>query len=237
MLFRSYVTDKDENVVIEPNQTVTRVMSEQNAYIEKNILTQPVVGASGTATYCAIKGMDVAAKTGTTNDDFDRWLCGFTPYYTAVCWYGYETNAPVVYSGNPAGKIWDAVMTKIHEGLEGSRFNRPDGIREVSVCKATGLRATETCSEVYTELFTESTIPGACDGHTSTAICTETNLLATEECPYKENRPLNNLPPKERNQKKWKTAGYTANADIPTEYCPHNSLEEPKEPEIGRAHV
>ena len=39
--------------------------------------------------------MSVAAKTGTTNSDYDRWLCGFTPYYTATVWYGYDTNATV----------------------------------------------------------------------------------------------------------------------------------------------
>ena len=152
--------------------------------------------------------MDVAAKTGTTNGDYDRWLAGFTPYYTAICWYGYESNAEVVYSsGNPAGKIWAEVMKKIHEGLEGSRFTRPEGIKEVAICKATGLRATEKCKEVYTELFTESTIPEECDNNAAIRICTETNLLATETCPFAEERYINTVPPKERGTTKWSPAG------------------------------
>ncbi len=228
--FYKYVTDKEDNVVIEPKQTVNKVMSDQNAYIEKNILTQPVVGTSGTATYCAIKGMDVAAKTGTTNDDYDRWLCGFTPYYTAICWYGYENNAEVVYSGNPAGKIWDEVMTKIHEGLENAKFTRPEGIKEVAICKATGLRAAGTCKDVYTELFTDANIPEACDGHRMVMICTQTNLLCAEGCPFGEHRFVNQLPPKERDAQKWNTAGYS-NTTAPTEYCPHNETELPPEPE------
>ena len=48
------------------------------------MLTEPVQGQNGTATYCKIAGVDVAAKTGTTDENYDRWLCGFTPYYTAV---------------------------------------------------------------------------------------------------------------------------------------------------------
>ena len=49
--------------------------------------------------------MDVAAKTGTTDDNYDRWLCGFTPYYTGVTWYGYDKNESINYNGkkNPAG--------------------------------------------------------------------------------------------------------------------------------------
>ncbi len=230
--FYKYVTDKEDNVIVEPKQTVNKVLSDQNAYITKNILTQPVVGPAGTAKYCAIKGMDVAAKTGTTNGDYDRWLAGFTPYYTAICWYGYETNAPVVYpSGNPAGKIWAEVMKKIHEGLEGSKFVRPEGIKEIAICKATGLRATESCKETYTELFTDANIPEACDDHSAVAICTQTELLATEECPFAEKRYFNILPPRERDVKKWTASTLSTNTP-PTESCPHDaaSMQEPEEP-------
>lgn len=59
--------------------------------------------------------MDVAAKTGTTNDNYDRWLCGFTNYYTAVCWYGFDISEPISFNGkNPAGIMWSSVMKKIH---------------------------------------------------------------------------------------------------------------------------
>lgn len=221
--FYKYVTDKNDNVVIEPKQEINKVMSEQNAYIEKDILTEPVLGSSGTATYCAIKGMDVAAKTGTTNDDFDRWLCGFTPYYTAVCWYGYETNATVYYSGNPAGKIWDEVMTKIHENLPNAEFVRPDGIVEVQVCKNTGLKATSKCGDTYTELFTKGNEPEECDstGSGMMMICTQTNLLCAEGCPFGEYRTFGGVPPHEKDAP-WEPS-YTETSTAPTEHCPHNN--------------
>ena len=52
-------------------------------------------GYAGTAKYCAINGIDVAAKTGTTNSSKDRWLCGFTNYYTAATWYGFDNNEKI----------------------------------------------------------------------------------------------------------------------------------------------
>ena len=182
-IYYTKVTDSKGNVLYEPVQEERQVMSKQNAYIEQDILTQPV--KTGTATYCSIPGMSVAAKTGTTNDDNDRWLCGFTPYYTAACWYGYEISKTVVYSGNPAGKIWDAVMTTIHEDLENATFDEPDGIVRKTVCTISGKLSTEACgANVYTEVFSEENAPTTyCEGHGQIRVCNDSKQMATSQCP------------------------------------------------------
>lgn len=41
--------------------------------------------------------METCAKTGSTDDYVDRWLCGMTPYYTAACWFGYDNNQEPMY--------------------------------------------------------------------------------------------------------------------------------------------
>ncbi len=179
--FYTKVVDSSGNTVLTPKQEQTRVISEQNAYIVKSILQEPVK-SGGTATYCAISGMDVAAKTGTTDDDYDRWLCGFTPYYAGACWFGYDQPETVHYSGNPAGNIWDGVMTAIHEDLENATFTRPSGIVEQTVCRTTGCLATTGCSNKYTEIFTQDNLPEQCEGHGSQTICSESGLVATEYC-------------------------------------------------------
>ena len=181
--FYTKVVDSAGNTVLTPNQEQTRIISEQNAYIVKSILQETVKSSVGTATYCAIPGMDVAAKTGTTDDDYDRWLCGFTPYYAAACWYGYDQPETVVYSGNnPAGVIWDSVMTAIHEELENATFVRPNGIVEETVCRTTGCLATTGCNNKYTEIFTQDNLPEQCEGHGSQTICSESGLVATQYC-------------------------------------------------------
>ena len=180
--FYTKVLDSSGNTVLTPKQEQTRVISEQNAYIVKSILQEPVK-SGGTATYCAIRGMDVAAKTGTTDDDYDRWLCGFTPYYAASCWFGYDQPETVYYSGNnPAGVIWDNVMTTIHEDLENATFTRPSGIVEQTVCRTTGCLATTGCNNKYTEIFTQDNLPEQCEGHGSQTICSESGLVATDYC-------------------------------------------------------
>ena len=185
-IFYTKVEDAQGNVIFEASQEEREVMSPQNAYIVKDILKQPVI--SGTATYCRIANMDVAAKTGTTNDDFDRWLCGFTPYYTGACWYGYEESAKVKYSGNPAGYLWDAIMTRIHEDLElePAKFEEPEGIIRRSICRISGKLSGPNCGEgnAYTEVFTEENVPKTtCEGHGQITICNESKQLATPHCP------------------------------------------------------
>ena len=181
--FYTKVVDKEGNTVLTPKQEQTRVISEQNAYLTKSITQEPVTNASGTARYCAISGIDVAAKTGTTDDDFDRWLCGFTPYYAAACWFGYDQNETVKYSGsNPAGEIWDAVMTKVHKGLASATFTKPNGIVEQTVCRTTGCLATTGCTNTYKEIFTQDNLPEKCDGHGSQTICSESGKVATQYC-------------------------------------------------------
>ena len=135
------------------------------------MLTQPVEGSNGTATYCKINGIDVAAKTGTTDSNYDRWLCGFTPYYTGVTWYGYDQNETVNFNKrNPAGLIWANVMSRIHTGLKTAYFEKPSSVQAVTVCAETGLKARTGCTNTYTEYFLRFTTPDLCNEHSGSEV-------------------------------------------------------------------
>ena len=186
--FYTKVVDSNGNTVLQAEPKKTRVMSEAAAYVVKEILTQPT--KTGTSTTCRIEGIDVAAKTGTSNNDYNRWLCGFTPYYTATVWFGHDNDATVKgWSINPASQIWTGVMKRIHEGLEPRSFidEKPEGVAEVQVCKKSGFLATSTCRSygtAYTEYFVSGTEPiQTCPYHSSAKVCTESGLLANENCP------------------------------------------------------
>ena len=169
--FYTKIDRKNGSKIIESKQKKTRVFSKEVAYILKSLLTQPVIGSNGTATYCKISGVDVAAKTGTTDENYDRWLCGFTPYYTAVTWYGFDQNETIDFNGrNPAGLIWANVMARIHTGLKTANFEKPSGVLSRTVCVETGKIATTGCPNTYTEYFLWFTTPDICDKHTGTEI-------------------------------------------------------------------
>ena len=106
-----------------------------------------------------------------------------TPYYAAATWFGYDTNEEVRgFSQNPAGQIWDAVMTDIHKNLANASFTKPSGIVEQTVCKRTGCLATTGCTETYKEIFSSNNLPEKCQGHGSQLICSESGKVATDYC-------------------------------------------------------
>lgn len=235
--FYSKVEDSEGKVVLEPNQKTERVCSVQTAYIVKNLLTSVVKDSGGTATYCAIKGMDVAAKTGTTNSTKDRWLCGFTNYYACAVWYGYDTPERIrTSSSKSSGLIFSTIMKEFHKDLEGSTFKEPENIVHAKVCRTSGLLATDKCSNTYSEVFIKGQLPNTCEAHQGQyTICTESGKLANEFCPAdkKEIKDTGYIPEKER-LGLWNTAGLKKVTPTPTEYCTiHKKVEvvKPEEPE------
>ena len=164
--FYAKIENSSGKVVFETSQESRRVFSEETAFIVKDLLTEPVQGSRGTATYCKIDGIEVCAKTGTTNENYDRWLCGFTPYYTASTWYGFDINETISFNGrNPAGLIWANVMTNIHSGLDDASFEKTDGVQTATVCSLTGKVASGICDNTYEEYFLKGTIPDVCTSH------------------------------------------------------------------------
>lgn len=185
------VVDRQGEIVLEKYSDVRTVMSKQNAYILTNMLQSVVTGynGDGTGTSAALSNMRVAGKTGTTNSSKDRWFAGYTPYYVASVWVGYDHQKEIKMSGNPAAKIWKAVMSKVHEGLENKEFERPSGIVSVEVCKDSGLLPTELCTKdqrggrIGSEYFVKGTEPTEqCTAHVEVDVCPDTLKLMNPTC-------------------------------------------------------
>lgn len=123
----TYIKAKTFNMIYESNGDVlldnsepdtSNAFSAQTTDVLTSLLYNAVVSGTGTTAKLS-SGMAVAGKTGTTGDNYDRWFCGFTPYYVAACWTGYDTPESIKLStGNPAAQIWNKVMTLIHEDLD-----------------------------------------------------------------------------------------------------------------------
>ena len=214
--FYTKLTDSEGNIIIEPKQETRRVISEANAYIVSDILTDVVTGYSGTAGACAISGMDVACKTGTTDNDTNVWLCGYTPYYAGATWYGYDQGEIELYQIWAARSIWANIMKNVHKELPKKRFTKPDGVVTATVCKESGKIATNECTKTYTEYFAKGNVPKACDGHETLKICKESGKIATEYCLDTEEKVYTAKPEKENN------SNWTVKSNkykIPTEKC------------------
>ena len=118
------------------------------------------VVTSGTGTAVNFGGMSIAGKTGTTSDYNDIWFSGYTPYYTCTTWTGYDNNTKLRKGEERslAKKLWKAVMSQVHEGLENKSFSQPADIVAQTVCAQSGKLPTALCGETLkTEYFAVDT--------------------------------------------------------------------------------
>jgi len=124
----SFVYDYEGEVLLD-NSTPRGVtaINEVTAYWMTDMLIDAVVAGTGGSANLGT-GMPTAGKTGTSSDSKDRWFIGFTPYYLAAVWTGFDTPVEMKSSGNPAAQIWKMIMEPIHENLEMRSFTRPQDV-------------------------------------------------------------------------------------------------------------
>ena len=192
------VVDHDGNVVLDNTDTNgTRVIKETTAYLLTDAMEDVVT--AGTGGSCNFGGTAIAGKTGTTSDYNDVWFVGYTTYYTAASWAGYDNNVKLSSSDekNLAKKMWRLVMSRIHEDLEGTSFSVPGGIITAAVCSKSGkLPIAGLCdATVRGEYFAEGTVPTeTCDVHFEGNVCAYDNCPATENCPFSYYGVVERLP-------------------------------------------
>lgn len=188
------VYDSEGNLVLDNTQNSSRIISEKTAtYINYCLNT---AANRGTGYAFNFDGVEVAGKTGTTADDFDRWFCGYTPYYTAAVWTGYDIPEEINLVGdytNPAGRLWRKVMEPIHEGLEDRDLYSTSEFSYISVCLDSGDRATDACALDVRAIDGDSRVDGAyamwedrpessCSKHVLVDYCMTGGGVATEYC-------------------------------------------------------
>ncbi len=182
------VLNHDGNVILDNTTPQSKqVIKETTSFLLTDAMVDVVT--SGTGGSVNFGNMPIAGKTGTTSDYNDVWFSGYTPYYTATTWTGFDNNVKL--SGdekNLAKKLWRTVMAKIHEDLPSQSFNVPAGIVTATVCSRSGkLPIDGLCNgTLRTEYFAEGTVPTeTCNIHYSGPICNYCQLPATEFCPFK----------------------------------------------------
>ena len=191
-IFYTKIEDHDGNIIID--KTVDReshsVISKENAWLLTSAMQDVVTKGTGGAVN--FPGMTIAGKTGTTSDDKDVWFVGYTPYYTAGVWAGYDIpTSKLKGTGekNYHKKLWKSVMSRIHEDLENKAFEKPEDIIEVAVCSESGkLPVPGLCDMdprgcIVNEYFVKGFEPiETCDVHIIAKVCHVTGQLATDMC-------------------------------------------------------
>lgn len=157
------VADRDGNVILSSDRAGTSIMKESNAYIMTQLLKEVV--ESGTGVGASVSGVSyTAGKTGTTSDNKDRWFIGYTPYYVAAVWYGYDTPKEINVSSNPCISVFKNIMDSAHQTLKSTdrTLSQPSSVTRISYCTYTGMRATSSCPST-TYYCDKDSLPDYCN--------------------------------------------------------------------------
>ena len=194
---RSYlkIVDHKGETVIDNKKIENRIIKESTARIMNQMLM--TVTEDGTAGSLEIKKyVQVAGKTGTSGNNRDKLFIGYTPYYVAGIWCGYNSgDKSVVGLSKGHLAVWDEIMSEIHNDIEidNQREFSTEGLLHLPYCMDSGEQYTETCmydprgNRMELGYFTEDNKPHSkCSRHIMCFYDSVTKCIACPSCP-KEN--------------------------------------------------
>ena len=150
----------------------------------------------------------VGGKTGTNSDQKGVFFSGITGYYASAVWVGHDNYKALSSKSTGSGAaapLWQAYMSKIHQGLAKKEIldgNPSDyGLVKVTTCAVSGQLATEACRNdvmgygVVTDWWAKGTEPTvSCQMHITQTVCSETGMPASPYCPNPVQRGVITIP-------------------------------------------
>jgi penicillin-binding protein 1A len=161
------VTDANGDVLEQTHPDPREVESPQTSYQLLQILRGVTVrGTAGPAVARAGLKLNIAGKTGTTNDFTDAWFIGMTPRYTIGVWVGNDQKTQTIGKGADGARtalpIWIRVLEQMrdHGRIDPQEdFDVPTGIVFTPVDYDTGLKATADTPVPVLEAFLSGSQP------------------------------------------------------------------------------
>ena len=102
--------------------------------------------------------LQVAGKTGTSDDMRDSWFAGFTGDVVAVVWTGFDDNRPTTLTGSSgAMKIWEKIIEDV--AYQPYQLPRMPGLSKHWIDGKNGLLAKRSCENAVELTFIEGTQP------------------------------------------------------------------------------
>jgi penicillin-binding protein 1A len=146
-----------------PTPTSTVTIGPQIAYLMNEALKDTIQSSVGTGHRAKSLGrMDLAGKTGTTNEWFDAWYSGFNRDVVVTTWVGFDdprTLGEKEFGGVVALPMWMYFMETVLKDKPEHSMEPPPGIVSVKIDPNTGLLASDNHPDAVSEFFTEETIP------------------------------------------------------------------------------
>ncbi len=128
--------EKDGNAIYMKSENSRFITEKTQSFIMTTILRDVV--KRGTGRRARAKGIELAGKTGTTNNNIDGWFAGYSPTIETIVWFGNDDNTPM-YKRETGGKIAGPAFSNFYTNILRlypqiqRKFEMPEGIIEVKI--------------------------------------------------------------------------------------------------------
>jgi penicillin-binding protein 1A len=135
-IVRKIIAQRSGKVVLENKPTHRVTDSPAQTYMIIDMMKDVV--KRGTGKKAQVKGIEVAGKTGTTNDFRDGWFNGFTPNSETIIWFGRDDYKPMGHKltggkvSAPAFAYFYRKLLLIHPELK-RHFKVPKGVHHFTL--------------------------------------------------------------------------------------------------------
>jgi len=153
------MVDSGKTTVMKPG-ALRQIARPQTTYMVTDMMRSVINEGTAASVRSAIPSLDIAGKTGTTNDQRDAWFVGMTPELLTVVWVGFDNNQPLGLSGSQAAlPVWLSFNKRALAARPNVPFPAPSGLAYAEIDRDTGQLATPECPKTRVEVFLPGTEP------------------------------------------------------------------------------
>lgn len=144
------ILDADGGIIYEAPRSMVKAISPAAAFQVHAALEDIMKRGAGAAaaTEFGLGAFPVAGKSGTSYNFMDTYFFGYTSAVTCGVWVGFDKPTKIyrgAFGKDLALPIWSKIMNVAATAFPPQPFTKPSDIRDVEICRTSGLLATPRC--------------------------------------------------------------------------------------------
>lgn len=153
------VTDSEGNALSSYPFQLKQTVESDDIFLLQTAMQDVTRQGTARSIYQSLPAsINVAGKTGTSDEQRDSWFAGFSGNRLAVVWLGEDDNSPLPFTGSGGAlKVWKQFMAT--QSLQSFHATTPDNIEWVWVDDDNGKLSAEYCENARQLPFVSGTAP------------------------------------------------------------------------------
>ncbi|KAK0333826.1 hypothetical protein LTR94_019168 [Friedmanniomyces endolithicus] len=153
------VVDQNGRLLTRYGLNVQQTIDPASAYVLNYGLQQVMTSGTGRSAYNTLpNSLQLAGKSGTTNDTRDSWFAGYSGNYVSVVWLGLDDNKQTGLTGSSGAlPVWTNVMSQLRQ--KPVNLRQPDDVQWHWIDRGTGYLAAQGCEGAMYIPLLRNTVP------------------------------------------------------------------------------